>query len=112
VVDFSIATDSLHEESSPSARYLVSTSSSAATADALAVPTGARPVRLQSPSQWWPADRAWAVATEIDFDSTLVAGSDALIEEIVHNDELEAVRVESTDDLTAAGDTVNPGPAY
>jgi len=102
VVDFSIAIDSLHEESSPSP----------AAADAPAVPPGARPVHLQSPSQWWPADRAWAVATEIDFDSTLVAGSEGLIQEIVNHDELEAFRVESTDDLTTAGDTVNPAPAY
>lgn len=112
VVDFSIAIDSLHEETSSSARYLVSGSSSAAAANNLAVPTGARPVHLQSPSQWWPADRAWVVATEIDFDSTLVAGSEALVQEIVHDDELEAFRVESTDDLTMAGDTVNPAPAY
>lgn len=112
VVDFSIAIDSLHEEFSTSARYLVSTSSSAAAADAVVAPAGARPVRLQSPSQWWPADRAWAVATEIDFDSTLVAGSDALVQEIVDDTGLEAFRVESADDLTTAGDTVNPGPAY
>jgi len=112
VVDFSIALDSLHEESSSAARYLVSSSSPAAAADALAVPPGARPGHLQSPSQWWPADRAWAVATEIDFDSTLVAGSEALIQEIVNHDELEAFRVEVTDDLTTAGDTVNPAPAY
>lgn len=112
VVDFSIAIDALHEESSSSVRYLVSPSSSAAAADALAVPTGARAVHLQSPSQWWPADRAWAVATEVDFDSTLVAGSDALLQEIVDSAELEAFRVESTDDLTTAGDTVNPGPAH
>lgn len=111
VVDFSIAIDSFHEESS-SSRYLVSSSSAAAAADDVAVPTGGRPVRTQSPSQWWPADRAWAVATEIDFDSTLVAGSDALIQEIVNSAELEAFRVESTDDLTTAGDAVNTGPAY
>ncbi|MGH8301512.1 MAG: hypothetical protein ACRET5_08615, partial [Steroidobacteraceae bacterium] len=28
----------------------------------------------QSPNLFWPDDRAWCVATEIDFDSTLVGG--------------------------------------
>ena len=26
-----------------------------------------------TPQLWWPEDRAWLVATEIDFDSTIVA---------------------------------------
>lgn len=38
---------------------------------------------------WWPADRAWFVATEIDFERTFVAGSRQLLAELVHDDRLE-----------------------
>lgn len=68
------------------------------------------PASIQSPNQWWPQDRAWCVATEIDFDSTLVAGSDGLISEITAHPELEAFAVEPSDDLTLKGDKVNPRP--
>jgi hypothetical protein len=36
----------------------------------------------QSPNIFWPADLTWCVASEIDFDSTLVGGSARLIEGI------------------------------
>lgn len=68
------------------------------------------PDSVQSPNQWWPQDRAWCVASEIDFDSTLVAGSDGLIAEITGSPDLEAFAVESTDDLTVEGDEINPQP--
>jgi hypothetical protein len=35
--------------------------------------------QIRSPNQWWPQDRAWCVASEIDLDSTLVAGSQDLV---------------------------------
>jgi hypothetical protein len=34
----------------------------------------------QSPTYWWPDDRAWIVASEIDFDYTCIGGSRALID--------------------------------
>ena len=68
------------------------------------------PASIQSPSQWWPQDRAWCVASEIDFDSTLVAGSGGLIAEITGHPDLEAFAVEPTDDLTLEGDRLNPQP--
>lgn len=69
------------------------------------------PVWVQSPNQWWPQDRAWCVASEIDFDSTLVAGSQELVAEVMSHPQLEAFEVSSTDDLTHAGDKINPPPA-
>lgn len=60
-----------------------------------------------SPNLLWPLDRAWFLATEIDFDSTLVGGSHALIESIVESDELEAWRIDPADLLTADADTRN-----
>jgi hypothetical protein len=41
---------------------------------------------------WWPADRAWFVATEVDFEWTFVAGSEALIERLLADERLEAGR--------------------
>lgn len=64
----------------------------------------------QSPNQWWPDDRAWCVATEIDFDSTFVAGSRELVDALLAEPTLEVVRVRPEDDLTWAGDVVNPAP--
>jgi len=61
----------------------------------------------QTPQLFWPGDRAWCVATEIDYDSTLVGGTRDLIEEILAHDALEAFPVGPDDDLTSPGDTVN-----
>lgn len=61
----------------------------------------------QSPSLWWPADRAWCVATEIDFDSTLVGGSAAAIDAILAAPGLEALRIGIEQDLTWDADSIN-----
>jgi hypothetical protein len=52
---------------------------------------------LQSPNLWWPDDRAWCVASEIDFCSTYVGGSPALIERILGDERLEAIPVRLED---------------
>jgi hypothetical protein len=41
----------------------------------MALEIGADRHFAESPCLFWPADRAWCVATEVDFDSTLVSGS-------------------------------------
>lgn len=63
---------------------------------------------VQSPNQWWSADRSWFVSTEIDYDSTIVAGTQHLITQIVTDPQLEAFQVDLGDDLSADGDTINP----
>jgi|SRR5687768_3033008 len=45
----------------------------------------------RSPNLWWPDDRAWCVATEIDFNWSYVGGSSACIEQILGDSELEAL---------------------
>lgn len=60
-----------------------------------------------TPNLIWPEDHTWLVASEVDFDSTLIGGSAALIETIVESPELEAWRVEPTDSLAADADKVN-----
>lgn len=42
---------------------------------------------------WWPADRSWFVATEIDFEWTFVAGSSTLIDRLVADDRIEVAPV-------------------
>jgi hypothetical protein len=61
----------------------------------------------QSPSLLWPSDRSWLLATEIDFDSTLVGGSAKLAEELLQATRLEAWPVGIDDDLTIDGDRIN-----
>jgi hypothetical protein len=57
-----------------------------------------RPFRFdawdQSPSMWWPADRAWFVATEVDGYSTYVGGTAACVDAIARRPEIEAIRVD------------------
>jgi hypothetical protein len=61
----------------------------------------------QSPSLLWPADRSWLLATEIDFDSTLVGGSTKLAAELLQATRLEAWPVGIDDELTIDGDRIN-----
>jgi len=64
----------------------------------------------QSPNLWWPDDRSWCVATEIDLMSTYVAGSQRCVRALVEHPALEAAAVEATDGITYRGDLVNPPP--
>ena len=61
----------------------------------------------QSPNLWWPDDRAWFVATEIDFDSTFVGGEDRLIAGLVTDRRLEALPITLSTRADAAADRVN-----
>jgi len=61
----------------------------------------------QSPNLWWPDDRAWFVATEIDFDSTFVGGDDRLIAALVTDKRLEALPIALSTRADGAADRVN-----
>lgn len=63
---------------------------------------------IQSPSILWPDDHTWTLATDIDSDSTLVAGSVELINELLGTPGIEALSISPHADLSWAGDTVNP----
>ncbi|CAN5300033.1 hypothetical protein BH20ACT5_BH20ACT5_01540 [soil metagenome] len=65
----------------------------------------------QSPNLFWPEDRAWCVASEIDFDSTLVGGSTALVEALVAEPGLEVWPVEPDDSLAHDADKLNHPPS-
>ncbi len=53
----------------------------------------------QSPNLWWPADRAWCVATEIDLPWSYVGGSADLVEQIVADERIEALPARVGDSL-------------
>jgi len=61
----------------------------------------------QHPNLLWPADRAWALVSEIDFDSTVVAGPVELIHAICTDDMIEALPLREGADLTWEADEVN-----
>jgi hypothetical protein len=61
----------------------------------------------QSPNLWWPDDRAWFVATEIDYAWTYVAGSRRAIDRVLGDDRLEALAAELTHKPFHDSDVVN-----
>ncbi len=65
------------------------------------------PPSAQSPSIHWPEDRAWVMVSEVDYDSTIVAGSSALIEALCADEQLEALPLPEGAALTWDADAVN-----
>jgi len=61
---------------------------------------GGRLPVTQSASLWWPNDRAWCVATEIDLPWTYIGGSLRLIERVLHDPRLEALPSAAGEPLT------------
>ncbi len=70
------------------------------------------PERLepQSPNLFWPADRAWCVASEIDFDSTLLGGTTELVDAILQTPEFDAWPVQPGASLAHDADQFNAVP--
>jgi hypothetical protein len=71
------------------------------------VPHLAKRLGDQSPNIWWPDDRAWCVATEIDFAWTYVGGSAAAIDAVLADDRIEALPAQLTDRFTYDSDLLN-----
>lgn len=61
----------------------------------------------QSPNLIWPQDRSWFVATEIDYNFTLIGCDEALAADLLADAELEVVRVGAGDRMDYDGDTIN-----
>ncbi len=61
----------------------------------------------QSPNLMWPSDRAWFVASEIDFDSTLLGGTRKLCQAVLDEPGLDAWPVEPHDSLAYDADKIN-----
>jgi len=65
------------------------------------------PWQTNSPNLWWPEDRAWVVATEIDYAWTYVGGRAGLIEKLLASDTLEVFPAKLTDKPFYDSDVVN-----
>ena len=59
-------------------------------------------------AMWWPTDHSWFVASEIDFDSTLIGCSSDLRDALLRTEQLELLEVPPEADLSEAGDIINP----
>lgn len=53
----------------------------------------------QSPNLWWPQDRVWCVATDVDLHSTYVGGSARLVQDLAGEPHLEVLPAQLSDRL-------------
>jgi hypothetical protein len=60
----------------------------------------------QCPNLWWPADRAWCVASEIDLPWTYIGGPRGLIDAILADDRIEALPAAPDDRVSRVEDWV------
>ena len=68
------------------------------------------PPFTQSANLSWPNDRAWLVATEIDFVSTYIGSTRSCIEAILRCADIEAAEVDPGDGVNWDADLLNPAP--
>ena len=64
-----------------------------------------------SPNIWWPEDRAWCVATDIDLFDTYVGGSGECMEAVLSSPALEALPTTIDARVDLGGDTINAAVA-
>jgi len=60
----------------------------------------------QCANLWWPADRAWCAATEIDLQWTYVGGPRGLVDAILADDRIEALPAAPDDPVSRVEDWV------
>jgi hypothetical protein len=65
----------------------------------------------EPPHLWWPADRAWAVATDVDLMTTYVGGSRACIDTLLREPRLEILEIDADQRVDWEADSINPLPA-
>jgi hypothetical protein len=64
----------------------------------------------QSPNLFWPDDRAWCAASEIDLDSTYIGCSEETAAALLADPRLETWPVNASDAIAWDSDTINPVP--
>ena len=77
---------------------------------ALLVESCCDPPGYQSANLCWPDDRAWCMATEIDFTWTYIGGSRECISAVLHDPVIEALPAELDHGITVFSDPINPVP--
>lgn len=61
----------------------------------------------QSPNLFWPDDRQWCVATDLDLNSTYVGGSTALASDLIADPRFEVVPASLRDPIDISSDDLN-----
>jgi len=61
----------------------------------------------QTPNLWWPEDRAWCVATDIDLSETYLAATEGCAKRVVADPGLEAYAVPLEARIDVDGDVIN-----
>lgn len=56
---------------------------------------------------WWPADRAWATSNDTDLDSTLIAGTRPLVDDLLADERLEVLPWPVDGSLWSGADRLN-----
>jgi hypothetical protein len=67
-------------------------------------------LRHQSANIWWPEDRIWCVATEIDLNTTYIGCDDACRDAILALPGVEALEIDPAAGISWLSDTINPAP--
>ncbi len=62
------------------------------------------------PSLWWPADRAWVVASDVDLTATYIGCSHECADQLLRSADLEVVSPEPNNSVTWDSDTITPLP--
>jgi len=75
-------------------------------AEAVATLAGLDGTGGQCPNIWWPADRAWCMASEIDLPWTYVSGPRGLIDAVLADDRIEALPAAPDDPVSRVEDWV------
>lgn len=63
-------------------------------------PGGKHTFQRQTPSLWWPDDREWCAANEIDASFTCIGGTKELINELLEHPDLEVLELDPTQELS------------
>lgn len=62
----------------------------------------------RGPSLWWPDDRSWCVATDVDLMTTYIGGSRACVDSLITDGRLEVMQVTVDQSVTWDRDHLNP----
>lgn len=66
----------------------------------------------QSPTYLWPDDQSWALHTNVDLDSSIIGGSQELINQLLQTPGVEVLPLHTDADLSWGGDKINPLVAW
>jgi hypothetical protein len=67
--------------------------------------------RYRSPSLWWPEDRSWCVASDVDLQTSYLGATAECVQHLIDDGELEILPVSPDQSVTIHADTINPEPS-